>query len=200
MGKKHEQAKHKIIILVGKSGCGKSTLAEKLSHNNFIPIVTNTTRPPREGEIDGKDYNFITDFDFYALIAQNKMIEWRKYNTEFGVWYYGASSQNIDLTKHDYVVVLTLDGAQAFIEYFGKENCIVFYIDCPKSIREKRAKSRDPKGFNQEEWDRRVKADKADFAFDKIVKICDFRIDNYNKSVYNVIKEIKDNIRMWNNG
>lgn len=201
MGKKYEQTyKHKIIILTGQSGCGKSTIAEKLSHNNFIPVVTNTTRPPREGEVDGKDYNFITDFDFYALIAQNKMIEWRKYNTEFGVWYYGSSSQNIDLTKHDYVVILTLDGAQAFIEYFGRENCIVFYIDCPKSIREKRAKSRDPKGFNQEEWDRRAKADKADFANDKVFKICDFKIANYERRLHDVMREILKDIQIWKNG
>ena len=200
MGKKHEQAKHKIIILCGQSGCGKNTLEEKLVNNHFERIVTNTTRPPREGEIDGKDYNFITDFDFYALIAQNKMIEWRKYNTEFGVWYYGSSSQNIDLTKHDYVVILTLDGAQAFIEYFGRENCIVFYIDCPKSIREKRAKSRDPKGFNQEEWDRRAKADKADFAYEKVFKICDFKIANYERRLHDVIQEILKDIRIWKNG
>lgn len=200
MGKKHEQAKHKIIILVGKSGCGKNTIEEKLVNNHFERIVTNTTRPPREGEVDGKDYNFITDFDFYVLIAQNKMIEWRKYNTEFGTWYYGSSSQNIDLTKHDYVVILTLDGAQAFIEYFGRENCIVFYIDCPRSIREKRAKSRDPKGFNQEEWDRRVKADKVDFANDKIFKICDFKIANYERRLHDVIQEILKDIRIWKNG
>lgn len=200
MGKKHEQVKHKIIILCGQSACGKNTIEEKLVNNHFERIVTNTTRPPREGEIDGKDYNFITDFDFYALIAQNKMIEWRKYNTEFGVWYYGASSQNIDLTKHDYVVILTLDGAQAFIEYFGRENCIVFYIDCPKSIREKRAKSRDPKGFNQEEWDRRAKADKTDFANDKVFKICDFKIANYERRLHDVIQEILKDIRIWKNG
>jgi guanylate kinase len=200
MGKKHEQAKHKIIILCGQSACGKNTIEEKLVNNHFERIVTNTTRPPREGEIDGKDYNFITEFDFFSLIAQNKMIEWRKYKTEFGVWYYGASSQNIDLTKHDYVVILTLDGAKAFIEYFGRENCIVFYIDCPKSIREKRAKSRDPKGFNQEEWDRRAKADKADFANDKVFKICDFKIANYERRLHDVIQEILKDIRIWKNG
>jgi guanylate kinase len=200
MGKKHEQAKHKIIILCGQSACGKNTIEEKLVNNHFERIVTNTTRPPREGEIDGKDYNFITEFDFFSLIAQNKMIEWRKYKTEFGVWYYGASSQNIDLTKHDYVVILTLDGAKAFIEYFGGENCIVFYIDCPKSIREKRAKSRDPKGFNQEEWDRRAKADKADFANDKVFKICDFKIANYERRLHDVIQEILKDIRIWKNG
>ena len=87
-----------------------------------------------------------------------------------------------------------------FLKYFGEEKCIVFYIDAPKAVREQRAKDRDPKGFSQDEWDRRVKADNVDFAYDKICRICDFKVDNYNKTIYNLIKEIKDDIRMWKNG
>ena len=201
MGKKHEQTnKHKIIILCGQSGSGKDTLATKLVNNHFHRVITNTTRPPRNGEVDGVDYNFITDLDFYALIAQNKMIEYRKYNTEFGTWYYGSSVNNIDLTKHDYVVILTLDAIPKYIDKFGKENCIVFYIDCPKSIREKRAQARDPKGFNQDEWDRRVIADKIDFANEKIIKLCDFKIANYERPIREVVGEILKDIKMWKNG
>lgn len=191
---------HKIIILCGKSGSGKSLVLNKLVKNGYKNVVTNTTRPPREGEKDGVAYNFMNDEQFLSLVKNGDMIEYQKYHTEFGIWYYGSDARNIDLTKHDYAIVLTLDGAEAYKEYFGAENCIVFYIDAPKSIREQRAQSRDPKGFNKSEWDRRLKTDNADFAFDKIVKICDFRVDNYNKSVYNLIKEIKDDIRMWSNG
>ena len=127
------------------------------------------------------------------------MIEYHKYNTEFGVWYYGSSANNIDLTKHDYVIVLTLEGAEAYVNYFGAENCIVFYIDAPKSIREKRAEERDV-NFSKAEWDRRVKTDNADFSQDKVAHICNFRVDNYNKTIYNLIKEIKEDIRLWKNG
>lgn len=191
--------KHKIIILTGKSGSGKGLIEDKLVKNKYKRVVTNTTRPMREKEKDGVDYNFLTNEQFMELVNSGQMIEYRKYNTEFGVWYYGSSANNIDLTKNDYVITLTLDGVEAFLNYFGDENCIIFYIDAPKSVREQRAKDRDPSGFNQEEWDRRVKADNADFAFDKVAKICNFRIDNYNKSVYNLIKEVKEDIRMWKN-
>jgi guanylate kinase len=189
---------HKIIILCGKSSSGKDLIKKKLMKNGFKGVVTNTTRPPREGEKEGVNYYYLSDMEFKNRIANGEMIEYHKYNTEFGVWYYGSSANNIDLNKHDYVIVLTLEGAEAYVNYFGAENCIVFYIDAPKSIREQRAKERG--SFNQEEWDRRVKTDNADFSQDKVAHICNFRVDNYNKTIYNLIKEIKEDIRLWKNG
>lgn len=203
MGREHESTKpkkHKIIILTGQSASGKDTIANKLVNNKFKRIVTNTTRPPREGEVDGVDYNFINEYDFYALIAVNDMIEWHKYNTAFGAWYYGSDARNINLDKHDYVIVLTLDGVESYVKYFGAENCIVFYIDCPKYIREQRAKERDPNGFNQDEWSRRLIADKTDFSLDKVAKLCNFKIANYNRPIREIIREIKQDINWWKNG
>ena len=189
---------HKIVILCGKSSSGKDLIKNKLIKNGFKGIVTNTTRPPREGEKEGVNYYYLSDIEFKNRIVNGEMIEYHKYNTEFGVWYYGSSANNIDLTKHDYVIVLTLEGAEAYVNYFGAENCIVFYIDAPKSIREKRATERG--SFNQEEWDRRVKTDNIDFSQEKVAHICNFRVDNYNKTIYNLIKEIKEDIRLWKNG
>ncbi len=191
---------HHIIILCGKSACGKGLIESKLVKNGYKRVVTNTTRPPREKEKEGVDYYFRTKDEFFNLISDGQMIEYRSYNTAFGTWYYGSSADNIDLDNHDYVITLTLDGAESFLKYFGEEKCIVFYIDAPKAVREQRAKDRDPKGFSQDEWDRRVKADNVDFAYDKICRICDFKVDNYNKTIYNLIKEIKDDIRLWING
>jgi guanylate kinase len=189
---------YKIVILCGKSSSGKDLIKKKLIKNGFKGVITNTTRPPREGEKEGVNYYYLSDMEFKNRIANGEMIEYHKYNTEFGVWYYGSSANNIDLNKHDYVIVLTLEGAEAYVNYFGAENCIIFYIDAPKSIREQRAKERG--SFNQEEWDRRVKTDNADFSQDKVAHICNFRVDNYNKTIYNLIKEIKEDIRLWKNG
>lgn len=192
--------KNKIVILTGMSACGKDTIAKKLVGNHFYRVITNTTRPPRKGEVDGIDYHFLNETQFFDIINNGDMIEYRKYNTEFGIWYYGSSvnNNNIDLTKHDYVAILTLDAIPKYIDFFGKENCIVFYIDCPKSIREKRANERG--SFNKEEWDRRVAADKIDFANDKIIKLCDFKINNYNRSLRTVVEEILKDVKMWKNG
>ena len=64
---------------------------------------------------------------------------------------------------------------------------------------EKRAEERDI-NFSKTEWDRRVKTDNVDFSQDKVAHICNFRVDNYNKTIYNLIKEIKEDIRLWKNG
>lgn len=187
--------KHKIVILVGQSASGKNAIYNKLVKMGYKGLVTNTTRPPRENEKDGIDYNFLTQNHFKELIDNHQMIEYQTYNTVFGTWYYGSSAENVNLNKYDYVIILTLDGAEAWVNYFGAENCIVFYIDCPKSIREERAKKRG--SFNQGEWNRRVITDKQDFAAEKVAKICNFRVANYNKSLYNVIKEIEGDIKIW---
>ena len=187
--------KHKIIILIGQSASGKSAIYKQLVKRGYKGLITNTTRPMREGEINGKDYNFLSKDQFDNLIAEGQMVEYRRYNTVFGTWYYGSSAEQVNLDKHDYVIVLTLDGAEAWINHFGAKNCIVFYIDAPKSVREARAKERG--SFNQDEWNRRVITDKQDFATEKVVKICNFKVANYNKKLYNVIKEIESDIKIW---
>ena len=61
--------KHKIIILIGESAVGKDTLCTYLVDNNgYERIVTYTTRPPRDNEIDGVDYNFVSQEDFQEMI------------------------------------------------------------------------------------------------------------------------------------
>ena len=52
------------IVLVGHIASGKTCVAKALEKRGYRRIVTYTTRPPREGEIDGKDYHFITEKEF----------------------------------------------------------------------------------------------------------------------------------------
>lgn len=66
-----------LIILSSPSGAGKSTLAHRLM--DWDPTlsfsVSATTRKPRAGEVDGKDYHFISDSDFRAMVNDGKMLE-----------------------------------------------------------------------------------------------------------------------------
>lgn len=197
MGKYKNDGNHKILILTGMSGSGKDTILNKLcdNHNHYKRIVTYTTRPPRDNEVNGRDYNFVNHLEFMEMINNGNIIEYRTYHTVYGDWYYGSSDLNIDLTKRDYVIILTLDGVDAFKKRFGAENCLVFYIDVPNHIRKKRAKNRP--NFDESEWQRRLIADKSDFSFDKVVKVCDFKISNYNKTLDKVVEEIKDVVKYW---
>ncbi|MFW0790494.1 guanylate kinase [Gordonia sp. CPCC 205333] len=68
----------RLIVLVGPSAVGKSTVVNRV--RALLPelffSVSVTTRAPRPGEVDGRDYHFVSDADFDALIADDKLLEW----------------------------------------------------------------------------------------------------------------------------
>jgi guanylate kinase len=177
-----------ITILCGKSASGKDTLLKELVKDGFEPIVSYTSRPMREGEKDGREYHFTDRETFEQMIKDDKLIEYRTYDTLVGnvpdTWYYGMAKQEFDKGK-DYVVVLDLDGAENFIGYAGKENCLVCYINAYDSNRTARAMQRG--SFDETEWKRRMKADDADFPLVRINEVCDYMI--YNNTT---LKDCKD--------
>ncbi|KAJ3149195.1 hypothetical protein HDU89_003911 [Geranomyces variabilis] len=71
-------AQPRPIVLCGPSGSGKSTLLKRLLAEHptkFGFSVSHTTRKPRAGETDGKDYHFVTPDQFAALVAQRAFVE-----------------------------------------------------------------------------------------------------------------------------
>jgi len=80
--------KYCIIALYGASGSGKDTILNwVVSHYPKInPIISCTTRPPREGEVNGKDYHFISEGRMTEQIISGEMLE----ATEFRGWFYGT--------------------------------------------------------------------------------------------------------------
>ncbi len=76
-----------IVCLVGKSGSGKDTLAHKLAEQvGWHNVVSCTTRPKREYEVEGKDYYFLTDEEFAQKVLNGDMLEVTYFNT----WHYGT--------------------------------------------------------------------------------------------------------------
>ncbi|ODV62988.1 guanylate kinase [Ascoidea rubescens DSM 1968] len=83
------------IVVSGPSGAGKSTLLKKLFAefpDSFGFSVSNTTRKPRPGEVNGKDYNFVTVDEFKTLIDENKFIEWAQFSGN----YYGTTIKAVE--------------------------------------------------------------------------------------------------------
>lgn len=66
-----------LIAISAPSGAGKSTLCQRLRaiHPDMFYSVSCTTRPPREGEVDGREYHFLTEADFRARIAEDGFLE-----------------------------------------------------------------------------------------------------------------------------
>lgn len=72
--------KGRIVVISGPSGCGKTTICKELikRNKNFVFSVSYTTRPKRKGEVNGKDYCFVSKEEFFKLLKQKKFVEWAK--------------------------------------------------------------------------------------------------------------------------
>lgn len=85
----------KILALCGKSAAGKDTLLQeilKLNRPDIHEIISCTTRPPREGEVHGKNYYFLTNEEFADKIEKGEMLE----ATVFRDWCYGTSLDTLN--------------------------------------------------------------------------------------------------------
>ncbi|CAL5869999.1 uncharacterized protein PFLUO_LOCUS4232 [Penicillium psychrofluorescens] len=101
--------KFRPVVISGPSGTGKSTLLKRLFAeypDKFGFSVSHTTRSPRPGEQDGREYNFTTKEAFLDLVAQNGFIE----NAQFGGNYYGTSVQAVkDVADKSRICILDIE-------------------------------------------------------------------------------------------
>ncbi len=164
----------KIIYLMGKSSTGKDTIYKRLLKESALglqTIVPYTTRPIREGERNGVEYNFTDEEGFKRLFSQGKIIEERAYHTFHGLWrYFTVDDGQIRITDNDYIMIGTLESYQRMREYFGKDRVLPILIELDDGIRLQRALNREKKQRNPkyEEMCRRFLADSEDFAEEKL--------------------------------
>jgi len=69
-------SKGTLLVLSGPSGVGKTTIARKLREAGIPRVTTTTTRAPREGEVNGREYRFLSRAEFEAAKAQDEFLEW----------------------------------------------------------------------------------------------------------------------------
>ena len=122
------------LILVGKAAAGKDHLKTRLSKGGFVSGVSHTTRPPRETEVDGKDYHFATENQFKEMIVGAEFIEYM----EFNGWYYGQTET--DFNNAD-IMIMSKDGLDMLPKKY-REQCMVIYLDPPRLTRVERLEYR----------------------------------------------------------
>ncbi len=84
--------KGKFIVISGPSGVGKGTICNKLLNElNAWYSVSTTTRKPREGEVNGINYYFVTKDEFLKKIDEGEFLEYNYYNEN----YYGTSKKTV---------------------------------------------------------------------------------------------------------
>lgn len=81
-----------LIAIIGQAGSGKDSIYRRIVHQyKYHPVVGYTTRPIREGEVDGRDYHFVSVEEFDEL----DLITYKSFNG----WYYGISKESFSETE-----------------------------------------------------------------------------------------------------
>lgn len=123
-----------LLVLSGPSGAGKGTICEQLRNKrkNLAYSVSATTRAPRKGEVDGRDYFFVTIEKFKEMIANNELLE---YAEIYGNYYGTPRSYVMSILDEGRDVVLEIDpqGALQVKESFPDA---VFVFVVPPSLDE----------------------------------------------------------------
>ena len=115
---------HKRIILVGKAASGKDHLRKVLEGRGYKFAQSYTTRPPRPGEIDGKDYYFITESQFDVMESSRQFYEF----VEFNSWKYGTTNKQFNESCD--IFIMTPHGISLVSPEDRKSSFIIYISDC----------------------------------------------------------------------
>ena len=163
------------VIFIGKSCSGKTHLAQHLSNKRgFRRVITTTTRPPIEGEVNGVDYYFVTKSQFKEMINKNKFAEYVKR----GEQYYGTTKEELTIPGKA-VMVLDKEGAQKVRDILG-DKCFVIYVNADNKTREQRALNR--KKIDMDEWTERCMIDNREFL--NYYSVANTVVDNSSDCLY----------------
>lgn len=162
----------KLIIVSGPSGSGKSTVTKIVKDKLNIPLsISATTRNPRDGEIDGKDYFFLSKEEFKNKIDNNEFYEYAEVHGN----YYGTLKKTVEENLDKGLnVILEIDVQGALIAKEKKKDAIlVFFRTKDMDILEKRL--RDRKTDSEEIIQTRLKNAETELKYE----------DKYNYTIIN---------------
>lgn len=139
----------KLVVIAGPSAVGKGTLASHMVSNyeGFVLSVSATTRPPRQGEIDGQSYFFLSAEEFERRVVSNQMLEWAKVHGEHS---YGTPKAPVERALAEGKnVILEIDVQGAFqVRKSFPEAILVFVV--PPSFEDLKARL-DKRGTESEQ-------------------------------------------------
>lgn len=176
--------KNNIFIVSAPSGCGKTTICKKLTSfdKNIVNSVSVTTRDPRPGERDKRDYFFISKSEFLYGIQKGEFLEWAEVLGHL----YGTPRTFVeDVLRNGKDVLLSID-VQGALKLKNKIPHAVFIFLMPPSVQELKRRLQKRRTESKVEIHRRLDLAKREMGF----------VRNYDYVVVNdVLQDAVKNVR-----
>ena len=187
----------KIFYIIGKSASGKDSMYKAILKKTGLRVYTMyTTRPKREYEIMGREYNFTDEAGLNRLKAEKKVIEERTYMTVHGPWTYFTVDDGSFDKGQNLLMIGTLESFISMKKFIGEDRVFPIYIECDDGVRLQRAMNREKKSEKPDykEMCRRFLSDSEDFSEEKL------KAAGINRRFENLdIAECRDNIIQYIN-
>ena len=187
-----------IVILSGVAGAGKDTIKKEIiKRMNFVESLPSyTSRPPREGDIPGQTYNFVTKAEFEKMIERNEFYEYDIHHNN----YYGVPRKLLnEKIEQGKVIIKDVDvnGTQNVVNFLGQDTKIVtIFLRVPKDELERRLKERIEKPSPEEIT---LRLNRFDYEESKI-GIYDYVLKNNDleKTVQIIMSIIENELKLEN--
>jgi len=175
----------RLFVISGSSGVGKGTLLKSFlaKHPDFKLSVSCTTRKPREGEVHGINYFFLTQEEFDNLIKNNEFLEWAEFSGNF----YGTKKEFVEKTlSNGDNLILEIDTKGALnVKKIMPESVLIFIA--PPSVEELESRLRGRHTETEEAIQKRLSAIKLEIQNSK-----NFDYQIINDTVENAVKRLEE--------
>jgi guanylate kinase len=124
-----------VLVVTGPSGVGKGTLIKRLLERvpGLTLSVSATTRPPRPGEVDGRDYHFLSDEEFEKRLVGGEFLEHAMYAGN----HYGTPRSEIERAPDGLVLEIEVEGARQVRERLPEALQVFIAPPSPEALRER---------------------------------------------------------------
>lgn len=176
----------RIIVISGPSGAGKSTVVRQLIEDCPLPLklsVSATTRPPRQGEVDGRDYFFVSPADFEQRKEQGEFLEFKEVYGR-GFWY-GTLAEVVEsglASGHWMILEIDVQGA---LTIFQKRKDIISFFVHPGSMNELERRLRDRGTESENQIARRLQVASEEMALRHL-----YQYEIVNRELHATVREI----------
>ena len=180
-----------LIVLSGPSGVGKGTVRKQVFKNtdlNLAYSISMTTRKPREGEVDGQDYFFVSEERFLEAIENDELLE----HARFVGNYYGTPKAYVEKLREEgknVFLEIEVEGAKKVLEDYKDDKGVLSIFLLPPSLYELEKRIRGRRTEPEEIIQERLQKAKRELGLKK----------NYHFNVLNdnINRSSQEIARMW---